>query len=301
MRLQRNFLAALLTLSLGASVARGDLVALEDFDGGSVRVISSNVPTLDGGGGDTFAVGATEAWPTAGGTPFSIADNSVGDVGDTTFFAGDAEGIYGVNSSFTNRFIGAGDTREFDAGDLVATFQFDISGFSDLTLSIDMGSMEGSTFAYDDATEFLFTYSIDGGSTLTAFDVGADDTGAGYAYRPLDDGTVIVADPNVLSVTGDSAVTKILADTGLAAADTILDKTPASGAGAGRLDTFRTNLSGTGSVLTLTMTTNIPFEAAAFDNFRVDGVTAVPEPGSMAAVAAVGLAGLRLRRRKKTV
>ena len=62
------------------------IIASENFDGGATNLTSSVVPTIDGGGGDTFAVGATVAWPTTGGTPFAIADNSVGDVGDTTAF-----------------------------------------------------------------------------------------------------------------------------------------------------------------------------------------------------------------------
>jgi hypothetical protein len=127
--------------------AVADIVASEDFDGGATNLVNSNVPTLDGGGGDSFAVGATAAWPTTGGTPFSLADNSVGDVGDTTSFPGDTEGVFGQNSNFDNRFLGISDTRDdeavFDGNPVTATWTFDISGFTDLAMSIDMGSMEG--------------------------------------------------------------------------------------------------------------------------------------------------------------
>jgi hypothetical protein len=288
---------AMLMTGLTAASLNADLIGRVDFDNAPVNLISSNVPTLDGGGGDTFAVGATQAWPTTGGTPFSLADNSVGNVGDTTFFAGDNEGVYGVNSNFANKFLGISDTR----GDntvffppVIANWTFDISGASGLSLSIDMGSMEGSTFTYDPATQFLFTYAIDGGPSLTAFDVKPNTSGVTFDYRPLDNGT-IVSGTDYLSASGLNTVTKLLADTGLASANTSLDKSLSSN---GKLDTFVTALNGQGSSLVLTLSANIPFEAAAFDNIQIDGLSAIPEPGSLATVAMVCLASLVYRKRK---
>lgn len=268
------------------------LIAREDFDGGQVGLIGSSVPTLDGGGGDTHAVGATAAWPTTGGTPFSITDNSVGAVGDTSAFAGDTEGIYGINSDFNNQFLGISDSDEF--GTVISTWDFDISSAADsLTLRIDIGSMEGSTFSYDAGTLLTFAVSIDGGPTQTAFNVFTDPNGDGYAYRALDNGTVIVANDNALGVTGDNPVAKWLAEDGSVAGNTFLDKSPASGPGAGTLDTFVTGVNGLGSVLTLSLSSFVPFEAVAIDNIEL---YAIPEPGT---AALLGLAGLWLIRRRR--
>ncbi|QEG22916.1 hypothetical protein [Mariniblastus fucicola] len=267
------FTIAIALLSL-AQTAKGleaqTIVASEDFDGGATNLISSNVPTEDGGGGDTFAVGATAAWPTTGGTPFAIADNTVGDVGDSGFFEADNEGIFGVNSDFTNMFLGISDSD--DIGDVTAEWQFDISsaGSSPLSLSVDIGSMEGSDFAYSADTVLRFEASIDGGVSQVVFDIVADPAGNGYTYRALDNGVEVVANDNALSVTGDNTVTKFLANDGTAAADLFVDKSLASD---GTLDTFTTAIDGAGSTLTITLTANVPFEAIAFDNLAVS----VPE------------------------
>lgn len=280
-------------LIFSASDANAQTVASEDFDGGATNLLSSVVPTEDGGGGDTFAVGATAAWPTTGGSPFSLTDNSVGDVGDSTFFAGDNEGVYGVNSNFNNNFIGISDSDEF--GDVVATWDFDISSASDpLFFSIDAGSMEGSAFAYSTDTILRFEASIDGGSTQTVFDIIADASGDGYAFRPMDDGAVFTSETNALLATGDNAVTKLLAETGLAAGNQFLDKSLAAD---GSLDTFQTALNGNGNTLTITFTSNVPFEGAAFDNLRVFSTAAVPEPSS-ALLGCLMLGGLFVRRKR---
>jgi hypothetical protein len=284
------------TLIAMQSVASAEIVvASEDFDGGDLNLVSSSVPTLDGGGGDTFAVGSTQTWPTTGGVPFSLADNSVGAVGGSTAFPGDTEGVYGVNSNFNNNFLGISDTQEWTGGEPTASWVFDIAGAEQLGLSIGMGSMEGSNFAYDANTELLFSVSIDGGPSQTAFLVQADPAGDGYSYRPMDDGTVVVADDNALSVSGDALVEKLLAEDGSIGGNLFLDKTPGSGAGAGQLDTFRTSINGTGNQLTLTLTANLPFEGAAIDNISI---TAIPEPSSFALLA-VGLTTVGLRRRRR--
>lgn len=285
-------------LALPAVPGAADVIGAEDFDGGAVNLTSSSVPTLDGGPGDSFAVGATEAWPTTGGTPFGLADNTTGDVGDATFFAADTEGVYGVNSDFTNKFLGISDSDEFE-DDQTASWTFDISNATDLSLSIGMGGIsDASAFGgWSTDTLLTFTVSIDGGAAQTAFTIAPNADANTFSYRAMDNGSVTPDEGGngPLEVTGDNAVTKTLADSLAAAADTFLDKTPASGAGAGELDTFTTAIDGTGSELVLTLTANLPFEAVAFDNIVINGV---PEPASLALVGLGGLAMLGRRRNR---
>ncbi len=289
-----TFTLALATIGT-SKVSFADVIASEDFDGGAVNLTSSNVPTLDGGGGDTFAVGATAAWPTTGGTPFSLTDNSTSDVGDTTAFTGDTEGIYGANSNFNNMFLGLADSDEFGK-DQTASWTFDISGATDLGLSIGLGAMEGSTFSYAADSLLEFSVAIDGGTSVALITVAADASGDGYSYRALDDGIVVVADTNALAATGPNGVTKILSDSGLAADDTFLDKTPATGPGAGILDQFTTSITGTGAQLVLTLRANLPFEAAAIDNIQITGTVPEPASGTIALIGSLLVAAFVRRR-----
>jgi hypothetical protein len=143
-----------------------------------------------------------------------------------------------------------------------------------------------------------FAYQIDGGPMTTALTIAPNSSFASFAYRPMDSGAVAMVGANgPLHVTGFNSVTKTLADTGLIAANTFLDKAPASGSGAGQLDTFSTAINGTGSQLVLTMTANLDFEAMAFDNIKITGV---PEPSSMVLLG-VGVLMLGVRRHARCV
>jgi hypothetical protein len=232
--------------------------------------------------------------------PFSIGDDSVFGYSNGTPFPGDTEGVYGENSNLDNNYFAISDSDEFGA-DQMASWTFDISGFIDLSMSIDMGGISNSSFGgYSLAdTDVVFTAQIDGGAIQTVFDLDVFDVSGGLPFltRPMDDGAQS-GGGNLLEAFGDNSVTKILADTGAAAADTFLDKTPPSGTGAGELDTFMTALNGAGSTLVLTLQANMPFEAMVFDNLRIDGVVPEPAAGTLAAVAGVlFLLGCRRRRR----
>jgi hypothetical protein len=280
MKYFRHTLAVALIAGLATTTHAQSLIASENFDGGALNLISSSVPALDGGGGDTHAVGALQAWPTTGGSPFSFADNSVGDVGDTTAFPGDTEGIFGTAASTTNNFLGICDIREF--GPVVSTWSFNISSATGpLVLQVGMGAQEGSTFSYGLDTLFTFEVSIDAGPFQSVMVVAPDAAADGYNYRPMDDGVVTVAETNALVASGANPVSKLLAEDGSVAANTVLDKTPASGPGAGLLDTYSTGLVGSGSELTLRLTSFIAFEALVIDNIEI---YSVPEPAHMAAV-----------------
>ncbi|QDU75851.1 Serralysin C precursor [Bremerella volcania] len=246
------------------------VVATEDFDGNQTNLITGFDPStdnLDGGGGDFFGVGNTGNWPQADGVPFSLADDSVVDISGGGVFAGDDEGVFGQNRDANDDFFGLADTREW--GTPSASWQFDVSNFENLELSIDLGGISDADFGgFNATTSVVFTAQIDGGATQTAFEIVA--VNGTFVTRPMDSG-MASGGGRLLEVSGDNSVEKTLADTGAAAADTFLDKTPASGSGAGEMDTFTTALNGTGSILTLTMTADVPFEAMAFDNIVVTG------------------------------
>jgi len=290
--------ALVFMLCAGAPALAGAIVAAEDFDGGDVNLVGSSVPLLDGGGGDFFGVGNRNAWPQGfptPGVPFSIADDSVFGYANGSPFAGDVEGVYGQNSDLDNNYLGISDTREWTPAQTTATWTFNISGFTDLRLSVGMGGISDASFGgYDPAgTLVTMTAQIDAGPIQTAFDLAViEQADAGGYLTRLMDGGAQSGGGRLLQVGGDNAVTKLLAENGAAAADTFTDKTPTSGAGAGELDSFVTDLNGAGSTLTLTLTGFVPFEAMTLDNIVVTGV---PEPASMVLLGMGALAAFRRR------
>ncbi|MCH8808076.1 MAG: hypothetical protein IH986_18570, partial [Planctomycetes bacterium] len=229
------------------------VVAREDFDGGDLNLISSVVPALDGGPGDYFGVGNRNMWPQgfpSPGVPFSIADDSVFGYANGTPFPGDTEGIYGMNSDLDNHYFAISDSDEF--GPLqTAQWTFNISGFTALSVLIDMGGISNDSFGgYGPATDVVFTVQIDGGPIETVFDLDAIDP-TGFMTRLMDDGAQS-GGGRLLQVSGTNLVEKFLAENGALATNTLLDKTPGAGPGAGALDVFSTALNGSGSTLVLT-------------------------------------------------
>lgn len=281
-RLQLALAIVAVTQMILATRSDAVTVGFEDFDGGQVNLVSSSVTSLDGGNGDWFGVASIGSWPQAAGPPFSIADDSVADVSGNGIFADDTEGLFGQNRAPDDSFFALSDTREWtDPEQRTASWTFDISGFSGLELSIDMGAQANDNFGgFGPDTEVTFTYQIDGGPIRTAFTVKPNANFGTYSYRAMDIGTIPpIGDVGPLEASGDNPVTKTLADTGSPDSNTFLNKTPGAGTGAGLMDAFSTALNGTGSQLVLTMTANVPNEAMAFDNIRISGV---PEPSSVA-------------------
>ena len=261
-------------------------VAQVDFDGNEINVLTGFDPATgnqDGGGGDFFGVGSINNWPQSAGVPFSLADDSQTGVGGGVF-PGDTEGVFGQNANFDNNFFGISDSDEFGEPGQTATWDFDVAGFENLELSIDMGGIsDGTSFGGFVPQTAVFTVSLDGGATQTAFSLAATTNTGNFTFRPMDNGNNTPVG-GVLEVTGDNAISKFLAEDGSQATNTFLDKTPASGPGAGLLDKFSTSINGTGSVLTLTLVADFPFEAMAFDNICIDGT---PVGGGAALVSAV--------------
>lgn len=278
-----------------STTAFADVVGREDFDGGQLNLINSFVPALDGGPGDYFGVGNRNEWPQGfpnPGVPFSIGDDSAfgySNGGDP--FPADTEGVYGMNSDFENHFFAISDSDEFGA-DQTANWTFNISGFTDLSMSMDMGGISNDSFGgYALGVGMTLMASIDGGPAQIVFDVRAVD-GNGFTTRPMDLGTAS-GGGRLLQVLGDNTVVKLLAEDGKPALNTYLDKTPAAGRGAGELDMYLTNLNGSGSTLVLTLTADMPFEAMVFDNITIYGV---PAPGAAFLLAIGGMVATRRRR-----
>ena len=210
------------------------------------------------------------------GVPFSLADDTVVAYSNGgAAFPTDSEGIFGQNSDFDNDYFALSDTREWTADQLVATWTFDITGYGDLKLAVDMGGITNlSAGGYTLDTDITFSVSIDAGPSQTVFNVDPLDN-PGFVTRPMDVG-LVSGGGRLLTVSGDGPVTKHLAEDGTPAANTYFDKTPASGPGAGLMDTFRAGITGTGSTLVVTMRASVPFEAAAFDNIVIEGEAVTP-------------------------
>lgn len=283
-----------------ACLAQGQVIASEDFDGGAIGLLSSSVPALDGGPGDYFGVGDLATWPQGfpPGVPFSLTDDSLIDIAGGTrttgnAFSADNEGIFGQARGVNDAFFAISDSDEFGAGQ-TASWSFDISGATQLGLSIDLGGISSDSFGGFGAGTFInFEVSIDGGTSVLALSINQVAAGTGgFITRLMDLGTASGGGA-LLEASGVNGVVKTLADTGLPAGNLFLDKTPASGAGAGLMDTFSTAISGTGSVLTITMTADLAFEGAAFDNIVITGI---PAPAS---IALLGLGGLVATRRRR--
>ncbi len=256
------------------------VVGSQDFDGGETGLIAGFDPVsdnLDGGPGDFFGVGSRNAWPQgfpSPGVPFSLGDDTVVNYSGGGLSGSDDEGVFGQNSDFDNDYFAISDSDEFGAGQ-IASWSFNIQHYNNLKLSVDLAGISDADFGgYSAGSGGEFTAQIDGGPVQSALSLEA--VVAAFTTRPMDDG-----DPSgggrVLEASGDNPVTKFAVDTGLAVGDTYLDKSPASGSGAGGLDTFSTAITGTGSVLTLTFIADMPFEAFAFDNILIEGDSTGPD------------------------
>jgi len=182
-----------------------------------------------------------------------------------SIFPPDTLGIIGEGN--TDEFFGVVDTVNDDTtGPVTATWVFDISGATNLNLSIDMGAMGD----FEASDMFDFAYSIDGGASMGVFSIGADET-ASQTYT-LDGGSMVTLNDPLVA---DSIFLSNL------------------------LQTISAPLIGAGSSLTLTFTANANAgtEAFAFQNLIIEAVS-VPEP-SIIALFTAGLFGLGFARRRK--
>ena len=189
--------------------------------------------------------------------PFSVLD-------DSTTFTADSLGI--IKSGNTDVFFGITDTVNGDtSGALVATWVFDITGATDLGISIDMGAMGD----FESSDTFAWKYSIDGGAIQTAF-ANAVDESTDHTYTLEGGASFTLNDPMLMN-------------------GTVLTND---------LQTFATALTGTGSALTLTLTasTNGGSEAFAFQNLYIlddfDAPLAIDCGADISTNEGVGAAGV---------
>ena len=301
-RAQRTFFVATAAVcGLAAThAAHAVAIASENFDGGAVNLVSSDLPdtSTQTTGGQFFGVGQVgsvnpgdETWPQGypPGVPFVLADDgavSVSGGRSGSAFPADDEGLFGQNRNVNDSFFAVSNNDTIP--DNNASWTFGIAGATDLAINIDMGSHIDGDFAYPAGATLAFTAQIDGGPVQNLFSIAPTATPGGFAFRPMD---VLASETplNVLQVSGASAVTKTLAEGGVAT-DTILDKSTVAG---GLLDTYSTPITGTGSQLVLTFTGTLDFEGYGFDNIVISGV---PEPTALAGLA---LGGLFLGRRRR--
>ena len=129
--------------------------------------------------------------------PFSVLDDSL------SIFTADSLGIIDENNLDT--FFGSTDTLNNDnpSGDVLATWEFDISGGDQLGVSIDMGAMGD----FEAGDIFTWSASIDGGPEQVLFSGSADEDASltyslsGGAAFTLDDPMLVDGVPltNVLT------------------------------------------------------------------------------------------------------
>ena len=187
--------------------------------------------------------------------PRSLLDDSL------TAFPGDTLGIIDENN--LDQFFGVTDTQNPDNdGPVSATWTFNVSGLTNLFLSIDMGAM--GDFELSDT--FVWSYRFDGGPVITAFESSVDQ--AGSLEYTLASGTSVMLDDPML------------------ANGVLLNN---------QLQTLTTALQGSGNELNLTLTamTDGGSEAFAFQNIVI---SQVPLPGAVFLFgSALAVLGLRQR------
>ena len=273
-------------------------VAGQDFDGGALNLngVSGQTTFVDGGPGDAYGVGSIAAWPQGAGVPFSLADDSVVDVSGGTFspggaFTADAEGVFGQNSNADNRFFGFSDLR--DEQPLSTTWSFDVSGFTDLQFSVDVGaSADGTSFGGFTSQSFSFDIILDN-NNLGSVNFDPSNNDGSFLPRTMDSGNSDSNSAGILEGSSIFGLTKLNADTGTIDPNTFVDKSTLQ---SGALDTFTTGVFSAAGGNTLEIRLNVDdfaFEAAAFDNILITGV---PTPGAAALLGLAGFAGLRRRR-----
>ncbi len=265
---------ALLAVAGTASASlAGGVIAGTNFDGGDIGLISFTSSDDDNanGAGDMFGVRSRSSLVGGFGLPFAISDDSVAAAAGNTVFAADNLGIFG--QAKTDNFFGVVDSNNTPhPGTSTASWIFNISGASGMSLAIDIGAIGD----FESSDNHSFAISIDGGTAVELLRFEAAEAIDAQTYRAMDSGLVPAHNDPLREVTSGA----------------ILDKADAI---TGALDTFLVAFSGSGSTLELIYTANQDSgsEAFAFDNIQIRGV---PAPGTLALLGLGGFAAVRRRR-----
>lgn len=261
-------LSAIATVTTAANAQIGRAVSADGLDNFLTETITV-APGYDGnamlgpvggpstwGPGDMFGITSR---PAATGTdfdlPFAMADDSNGS------FPGDTAGIIDANDN--GRFFGIVDSVNGSnaPGNGTASWSFDITGATGLSVNLDFAAMGDFESSNDLAS---FTWSIDGSAPAALFTGSVDE--AGDQNYTLAGGAVVnLFDPFLIN-------------------GTTLNN---------NFQTLSTAIAGSGSTLTIAFDGQFDggSEAFAFRNLEV-----VPTPGTAALLGLGGLAAVRRRR-----
>ncbi|WP_268957193.1 ExeM/NucH family extracellular endonuclease [Salipiger abyssi] len=236
-----------------APLAGRQTIAYDMVGSASQNLIGySNTAPVFGSAGDGFGLFSVA---TSSSIPFALVDDSAG------VYAPDSLGIID-SASNTDTFFGVTDTQNGDNdGPVSASWSFGIGGYTDLSLSVDVGAMGD----FESSDGFTLTYNIDGGSETILFDFVADED-ASLDYTLAGGGVFSLNDP--LTVAGSGEVLSNL------------------------LQTLSADIAGTGAVLNVTLTAEADggSEAFAMQNLVIEaagGGSAPVEPTEYA-IAALG-------------
>ncbi len=183
-----GMLAALLPVGALTPAAAADVVAQDMVGTTSTNLISYTNPYTDvweaGDGFQKYRRGVDSD------IPYAVADDSL------VTYPADTQGI--IDDNNLDQFFGVSDTVNGNTtGPVSASWVFDVSGYENLQLSIDMGAMGDFEAASD---SFVWTYSIDGGTTETAFSSSVDES-TSLAYTLASGTTTTFDDPLLVNGT----------------------------------------------------------------------------------------------------
>lgn len=257
-----------------AGFASGDVIGLVDFDGTEMGLTGYTNPamTYSGTGLGTDALQCSSdngssslwgpgdaCWPMTRaavgpnldsmglpiGMPFAVSDDGVEAAAGNSVFETDTGGFAGIAQN-TNGFFGVCDANNSVQVDpIVVDFVFDVTGATDLSVSMDFAAMGDFEASFDITT---IEYSVDGSAFASLFAVTIDEA-IDQTYI-MDNGAtppVVLNDPMLID-------------------GTLLDD---------NFQTFSSAIAETGASLTIRITTNQDSgtEAWGIDNIMVEGTT----------------------------
>lgn len=178
---------AIASVVAASSVQAGELVAQDMVDSGSQNLIA-HTNAFEGAfssGADGFQKYQRNV---SASIPFAVLDDTL------SVFTGDTLGI--IDEDNVEQFFGVTDTKNGDnsSGDVSAQWQFDISGYDNLSLSIDVGAMGD----FETSDRFVWKASIDGGAEQVLLSSEVDESGT-QSYVLASGKTVDLNDPMLLN------------------------------------------------------------------------------------------------------